>query len=319
MFDDKKCYECDETFNTAAFVRRHVKSHGMSLCDYTLKWRYSGIVPICKCGCEQETAWNIAKKGYAEFIHGHHMTGSKRSDITKQKIGEKNSVNMRRYMSENSDVVKQRVQQMKNGRTCEVEVRRINASRNAVANETIEQRITRSDHTRRLWHKGNLNNEVHARATQTWKKRFDAGLYKKTFEIGREKLSKAIAQKYIDGGFQWSRGMHMSSKTGVTSYYRSSWERKLMCILDDDPDVVLWEYEFIALKYEHDGHKHHYIPDFHVCYASGRHMLIEVKPKTLRETTRNVMKRNVAKTYCHKLGWDYLEWAPDESLSKEHT
>src|SRR5574338_608305 len=149
MFDVKKCYECNETFETAAFVRRHVKSHGMSLRDYTLKWRYGGVVPTCKCGCGQETTWNIVMKGYTEFVHGHHRRNITVTNATRQKIGVKNSINMRRYMSENPDVVRQRVQQMTNGRTHEVEVRRINASRNAVASETIEQRKARSDHAKR--------------------------------------------------------------------------------------------------------------------------------------------------------------------------
>lgn len=108
IMDDRTCGECNEVFNDPEQVRRHLRKHGMTFQQYSLKWYYGNVEPVCRCGCGQKTSWNVASKGYAEFVLGHHAWGRKKSDEEKRQIGDKNRVNMKRYMQANPDVAKQR-------------------------------------------------------------------------------------------------------------------------------------------------------------------------------------------------------------------
>lgn len=80
--------------------------------QYTLKWVYDNKRPTCKCGCGEETKWNIASADFTKYIHGHHAFHRVKTDEEKLKIGKKNSENMKRYMSENPEVAQKRIQSM---------------------------------------------------------------------------------------------------------------------------------------------------------------------------------------------------------------
>lgn len=237
------------------------------------------------------------------------MIGTARSQETCEKIGKKNAINMRRYMQEHPDIAMQRAHEMREKLTPEIKIQRIEASRLAIANETVIQRAARSDHAKRLWDEGILNENIRQIAADTWKERHAAGEYDITFEIGREKISKAITQKYIDGSFNWAQGTHDSTKTGKSSCYRSSWELELMNILDTDFDVLDWESEFTVIMYQFENRNRRYIPDFHVTRQDCE-QLIEVKPTSLRTLPKNVAKHDAAVLYCNQRGWQYIEWEP---------
>ena len=170
-----------------------------------------------------------------------------------------------------------------------------------------------SDHTRQLWKTGSIMKDAHqksVKSVKTFKNRFAAGQY--DFAERNLKLSETISKKYVDGTWKFCKGMHLSTKTGKSCYYRSSWERILMEQLDTDESVVDWESEFTAIQYMFNGTPHKYIPDFHVVRITG-HSLIEVKPLALRFTERNSVKRSAALEYCQERGWEYTEWCPEVS------
>lgn len=308
MFDEKKCYECNETFDDREFVNRHVKKHKITLQEYILKWKYDGVKLTCACNCGELTLWNVAQKDYAIYVRGHHMTGRKHSNETKQKIGEKNAVKMHEYMQQNPNIAKQRIQQMLDGRTPESEIRRIELSKLAISNETVEERQKRSEHTKKLW-KQDILRDAHIQATETWKARHNAGTYDKTFEIARKKISKTITKKYLEGGFEWSRGFYISTKTHKKSYYRSSWELQFMKLLDQDESVLDWESEFTSIPYMFEDKEHLYVPDFHVTRTTCE-QLVEIKSISLRVTSRNASKRDAAMKFCGERSWEYIEWDP---------
>ena len=102
--------------------------------------------------------------------------------------------------------------------------------------------------------------------------------------------------------------------------YRSSWELRVMMLLDQHPYVINWASESVAIPYKSplDGRMHQYIPDFLVVYkdksGSQRAELIEVKPakEAIAENARskrdkaallvNTAKWAAAMTWCKRNG-----------------
>ena len=103
-------------------------------------------------------------------------------------------------------------------------------------------------------------------------------------------------------------------------FYRSSWELRVMMLLDQHPNVINWASESIAIPYKSplDGKMHRYIPDFLIVYkdkfGKQRAELIEVKPakeaiaenaKSKRDKAAillNTAKWGAAMMYCKKNG-----------------
>jgi hypothetical protein len=260
--------------------------------------------PKCECGCEQEVS--EGRNGWNRFVHGHHAKGRKKSDDEKRRIGEKNSANMKRYMSENPNIGAARNCQMLAAHTPEITTKRIAASNQTYASMTDEDKQGFVERTKSRWESGDLA-IAHKKSAATFRQRSAAGEY--DFAERNQKLSESIARKYIEGGFEWSRGKYVSTKTGKTCYYRSSWELILMKELDDDQDVSTWESESMSIPYQFDGATHRYIPDFLVV-RNGIIQIIEVKPVSLRVTPKNIAKREATQVFCAEHGWNYLEWAP---------
>ena len=144
------CKECGEECPSDEFLRRHLRRHKITSQEYTLKWMYDGKVPYCRCGCGQETSWNVALKAYAEFVLGHHAWGRKKSEEEKKAIGKANSINMTRYMIEHPEHAKEKGRQLRSTWTPEREANRIEASKRASANLTNEQRQFFREHALRL-------------------------------------------------------------------------------------------------------------------------------------------------------------------------
>lgn len=115
------------------------------------------------------------------------------------------------------------------------------------------------------------------------KKMLDAqgGLLKET----KEKLSKAAVEQHINGfdpNTHHARGKHISSKSSKIIKYRSSYEKKALMKLDEDDNVLKYEYESrnSVVKYQNPikGITSSYLIDLTVEYKDGTKKLIEVKP-----------------------------------------
>ena len=63
--------------------------------------------------------------------------------------------------------------------------------------------------------------------------------------------------------------------------YRSMWERNVMKWCDDNPEVLEWASEEIAIPYVHPvtGKRARYYPDFYIKFKDGVIKVVEVKPK----------------------------------------
>lgn len=62
--------------------------------------------------------------------------------------------------------------------------------------------------------------------------------------------------------------------------YLSAWERCVCIYLDKNPDVIQWNSESTIVHYRcpSDDAIHKYLIDFTIKYASGKVLLVEVKP-----------------------------------------
>ncbi len=117
-----------------------------------------------------------------------------------------------------------------------------------------------------------------------------AGKYERTKEI-REKISKSVAQLYVDGKTNFITGHYISTKILKKCYYRSSWELKVMKYLDFNNNIEYWEHEPFYIPYkDENGDDRNYVPDFLVFFSCGIKELWEVKPRELLALDRNICK-----------------------------
>lgn len=112
--------------------------------------------------------------------------------------------------------------------------------------------------------------------------------------------------------------------------YRSSWELKLMVLLDNHPNVIRWGSEEIAIPYESpiDGRIHRYYPDFFVeqINKDGKkeRLLIEVKPKQQTQppdiNNKLTPKGMISKKYLNEVmtyGVNQAKWKAAIEMCKD--
>jgi len=309
---DNQCRICDKVFEVQESLFRHLKVHKITLQEYTLKWKYGGVIPLCACGCGGENSWNVALKDFTRFVHGHHAYGRVKSDEEKRKIGEKNRENMKAWMAKHPDIAKKRAADLIKNKSPESEKMRIESLRRAYKNMTPEDKLKFSVHTKNLWKNGTLK-IARLKAAETFKLKSTNGEY--DFDTRNDKISATVTQRYLDGGFEWCEGQYSSTKTGNVCNFRSSWELRLMKMIDEDPRVATWSYEPLSIPYTLEGKSKRYIPDFHIVSSAGKDYLVEVKPSNLTQTPMNSAKRDAAQLFCEKIGWTYVEWNNEGEVS----
>jgi hypothetical protein len=276
------CKICQKDFENNKGLSYHVSQvHKEMFSNYLVKYFYEGKWPLCACGCGEEVSFFGGK--FTKFIKSHGIIGIKRSEETKRKISK---VQIGKILSEEH---KSKIGAgVKN---------KFSTDKSAV--EKIRKKLS-----------GKLKTEEHRKnISETRKRKISSG----EIIINRDKISESITQRYLDGGFEWSVGQYTSKKSGAQCNYRSSWEKTLMEILDEDPRVSSWSYEPFSIPYEFEGVSRRYIPDFLVTLL-GRPTLVEVKPPPLEETPLNEAKRAAALQFCQNNGWDFIRWSPTSPL-----
>ncbi len=97
--------------------------------------------------------------------------------------------------------------------------------------------------------------------------------------------------------------------------YRSLWELRVMKYLDDNPAILEWSSEELAIPYicPTDNRKHRYFPDFIVKVSTKngvQTMILEVKPK--KETREPIKKKKVTKQYITEV----MTWGKNQAKWK---
>lgn len=274
------CKECTKKCENKKGLSYHVSTiHKMKYCDYVVKHELGGLWPTCKCGCGMKVKFLCGK--FMDYVGAHYHVGRPKSEETRKKIGDagRGRISSQQTKQKQSDATSRYHQlhpEFAQQTSKRFKGKKLSIERRKLLSETRSRKIASGE-----------------------------------IVINRDAISQTVTQKYLDGGFVWSKGSYQSTKMARKCYYRSSWELEYMKLLDSDSNVVAWEYEFTSIQYEIGGKQRRYIPDFHVIYVDGHHELVEVKPESLRETVMNVAKRLVAQKYCEERGWTYVEWKFD--------
>lgn len=125
---------------------------------------------------------------------------------------------------------------------------------------------------------------------------------------------------------KWNQGIFKPKNTekyigNLPITYRSSWERTLMNVFDNHPNVEQWASESIQIPYvsPFDGRWHKYIPDFLVVYTdkNGKKHgeVIEVKPSTQTHPELARSKRDKEAIILNQAKWQYaIEWCKKQGL-----
>lgn len=108
--------------------------------------------------------------------------------------------------------------------------------------------------------------------------------------------------RYITGDFREFNPKKYVGDINKPINYRSGYELKYMQDIEFNPSVVSWNYENIRIPYvmhEFDPKlgrsvqkRHIYIIDFLIMTASGKKVLVEVKPETKSPKTIEQIKQN---------------------------
>lgn len=219
------CRECGQEYESIETLFRHLRKHGVTSKEYTLKWSHNGSVPKCKCGCGKETNWNVALRDYTEYVHGHHSLGRECKPETRKKIGAKNTVNMKRFMSRHPEVAIAKCKKM------------TQAGINPISNKK------RSESVLRFWTTSPLAAQLRKEASDRAVRLLEEG------KIGPQAPYKA----------EWVR----NPWSGADEWMHSSWETAFLqsCIARSYP---VFKSHGITIPYRHpDGTEHTYVPDFY--------------------------------------------------------
>lgn len=124
-------------------------------------------------------------------------------------------------------------------------------------------------------------------------------------EAHRKAMSDARVRFLEAGGFGGRQSNYVSNKTGERNWAHSSWERELMCVLDERSDIVSWTKNHgVRVSYDWRGQRRTYVPDFYVVDNEGIVTLLEAKGYEY-EPDRCALKYAAAEALCKERGWQW--------------
>jgi hypothetical protein len=147
-------------------------------------------------------------------------------------------------------------------------------------------------------HKEAMQDPEHrARMSDVIRERWEDGGVYTTVEY-MENLSRAVASWLVNLSNSLETNPQLpyvySEKAMRDVPYRESYEYAFIKILDNDPEVLWFNYECVLVPYEFDGCTHHYVPDFVVLYTDDDWEVVEIKPKAFLDDPMNVAKFKAA-------------------------
>jgi len=132
-----------------------------------------------------------------------------------------------------------------------------------------------------------------------------SGKWVRTPEM-REQMSAIAVAKMLEDPSAFHKGFKsewvLSEKADQMVYVRSSWERRVLWVLDQYDEVEEVAVEPFALPYTFDGHTHNYIPDLLVTFEGGVQELWEIKPYKLLRYPQTQAKIEALHRHAHEHG-----------------
>lgn len=109
-------------------------------------------------------------------------------------------------------------------------------------------------------------------------------------------------KKKKDGSSAYLTGKYYSNKNKTEMTYRSSYELKFFSLLEEDPDVIAYQSEALAIPYQDsEGVSRLYIPDIMVTTSRGDIIVYEIKPKIMLANEDVRLKAKACVKYLKKL------------------
>ena len=131
-----------------------------------------------------------------------------------------------------------------------------------------------------------------------------AGKYERTLEI-RNKISKGVTAHHLSNKGKFNHGaFHYSEKAGKDLFLRSTWEVRVLAVLEKHPCVETLETEPFVIPYMLGGQQRRYIPDFLITLEGGIREVWEVKPQWCWEHPKNQAKFKALNSYVDQQGWN---------------
>ncbi len=127
-----------------------------------------------------------------------------------------------------------------------------------------------------------------------------AGKYERTPEI-RNKIARGVLAAWEKG--KRGRGKYIyGRKAGRKVWVRSSWEERVVALLDAHPCVEGYEVEPFQIPYQWEGRTRQYTPDFLVHLEGGIQELWEIKPSRFTGHPCNLAKLAALNGYVQEHG-----------------
>jgi hypothetical protein len=134
-----------------------------------------------------------------------------------------------------------------------------------------------------------------------------------------KKKKKRPQRRKSNNNPHYKTGEHRSPKSpGSVIKFRSGWEQSVCEWLDQDPEVVLYQYECIDIRFVSNLktlRTRRYIPDFLVTYSDGRKVLVEVKRKDQLKKRHTQKKISAGKSWASAHGIEFEIWT-EEKIAK---
>jgi len=128
----------------------------------------------------------------------------------------------------------------------------------------------------------------------------------------RERIADSSSKRIMETNSShkfYKNGEITLDRLGITAWYRSSFEKKALLLLNSHYDVIDVSVESIRIRYlKEDGSIHYYTPDLLVTTKEGRNYIIEVKPSAFVEELDNKLKIQAGKEYARKHNMVFLVW-----------
>ncbi len=301
----RECLLCHVIVSSRYKLINHIKkSHAMSWSDYVHNVIYQSVNPKCKCGCAQDVPLNPFKEKFNDYVHGHNGRDYVPTKEVKQRVGQKNAINMTRYYAEHPQEAQNKAKRMREFLTQDVLDKRASSVKNAWKDPTLAQQM--SVRMKQFWvDNPTVRLDRDNKCKETWKQRDALGAY----DAMKQHLSNVMTNKLLNNERIWKQGVYVSTKSNVSYNYKSSWELIVMQQLDTCNVVSSWTYEKVSIPYtDPQGQTRKHIPDFMITLVSNKQVMVEVKPEKVQWGVRQKCKINAARDFCKTQNITYVVW-----------
>jgi len=265
---------CDKTFNcVTTSTKRFIQGHNRQG-----KHIMQPVTKLCACGCGTPFVVKYPSEMNRLYFNIYHANGDKKPLSEERRIAR--HAKMKKIVPWNKGLTKY------------TDARLMNNSKNRVGKGNPMYGKPLSDE-----HKAKMSKSL-------------TGIKRSSETIS--KMSKAASERVLAGHSNhafYKNGHIKLIRFDKAFYYRSSYERQALLLLNSLADVISISCEAISVKYVDDKNiSHYYIPDFLVTTEDGKVHIIEVKPSCFITDRINQIKFKACEQYAKEHNMSFSVW-----------